>query len=163
MPLTPAQLPVLKADIDADPVLSALPLNDDASFQIAAAYNALASPAFRVWRTNVTQEEILNAIIWTEFIAATNTTATAERDTISLLTQLAAINFGRPNIRTGFDDALSGAGRAASRNAVRAVAKRDATRAEKLFATGTGTEGSPAVMTFEGFLSFADVNAARNS
>jgi hypothetical protein len=59
MALTPEQLVVLKNDILADPVLSAKPLNYDAAYDIAAAYNVEVSPAFVVWKTNVSIDEIM--------------------------------------------------------------------------------------------------------
>ena len=111
--LTTAQLQTLKADILADPAFASIPNNDDGNFAIAAVYNALASPAWRVWKTSVTTSECKDAINWTEYIMA--------------------------------------------------LAKRDATRAEKLFSTGTGSDATPATMTFEGSLSYSDVSAARNS
>jgi hypothetical protein len=40
--------------------------------------------------------------------------------------------------------------------------KRAATRAEKLFSTGTGSTASPATMAFEGVVTYQDVSAARN-
>jgi hypothetical protein len=69
------------------------------------------------------------------------------------------------NVRQGMADIFSGSTNSApaQRAHLTAVSKRTATKAEKLFATGTGTDATPATMTFEGRLSYDDVQAARNS
>ena len=59
MALTTQQLTALKADILADPTLSAYPMDSDGAFAIAAAYSQPAAPGFYVWKTNVTNAEIL--------------------------------------------------------------------------------------------------------
>jgi hypothetical protein len=41
--------------------------------------------------------------------------------------------------------------------------KRLATRAEALYATGTGSDGSPAILTFEGRITPLDVDQARHA
>lgn len=159
MPLTPAQLQSLKADIAADPVLSAFPMTSDGSDAIAAAYNATASPNFTVWRTDINPEDILNAVVWTEYISFTSQ---AERDAFRELASLSRVSLARTNIRTGFNDIFQGSNKATSRQAIAAVGKRLARRIEKLFATGTGTNGDPATMTFEGTTNFSEVHTARN-
>lgn len=155
--MTPAQLTTLKADILADPILAAQPMNDDGHFAIAAAYNLAANPAWRVWKTSVTTAECKDAVNWTEFIGR----SVGERAAFEFLLSNGHISPARPNVRQGISDMFSGAGGATTRNALLALSKRDATRAEKLFSTGTGSDGSPATMTFEGALSYSDVSAAR--
>lgn len=157
--LTPAQLTTLKADINADPVLAAHPNNSDGAFAIAVAYNLPASPVFRVWKTNVPTAVCKQAMVWTEFIGR----SVGERDAWVFMLSNGFINAADANVRQGVSDIFSGAGGAGSRTALLAISKRDATRAEKLFATGTGSDAVPAVMSFEGNLTYQDVDSARNS
>jgi hypothetical protein len=63
--LTPAQLATLKTAILADSVLAAQPMNSDGAYAIALTLNELATPAFIVWKTNVSVEEIMrNGMDW---------------------------------------------------------------------------------------------------
>lgn len=157
--LTPAQATALKNDILADPTLSAIPNNGDGNFAIAEAYNLLAVPVFRVWRTNVTTEEIRSVLVWAEYDSLSN----SKQNAFSFLCSNHIVDASLPNVRTGITSIFSGPSQAGNLAALVAVAKRSATRIEKLLATGTGSEGSPATMTFEGALSFQDVELARNS
>lgn len=157
--LTAAQASVLKADTLADPTLSAQPNNSDGAFAIAAAYNLEAIPAFTVWKTDVPTKECKKAMVWTEFIGRT----VGERDAWQFMLSNGTINAADANVRQGIQDIFSGAQGAQSRTNLTAIAKRSATRAEKLFATGAGTDVSPATMSFEGSLSYQDVEQARNS
>jgi hypothetical protein len=157
--LTPSQLTTLKADILSIPELAAQPLNDDGHFYIAAYYNVIASPAWRVWKTSVSTAEIKDAINWTEYIGR----SVGERSAFELLVSNHVINPAKANVRQGISDMFSGVQGQVTRNALLALGKRDATRAEKLFSIGTGSDAVPATMTFEGNLSYSDVSAARNS
>jgi hypothetical protein len=157
--LTAAQLLTLKADILADPVLAAQPMNDDGHFAIAAAYNLAASPVWRVWKSSVTTADCKDVVNWTEYIGR----SVGERGAFEFLLSNGTINPSRSNVRQGIADMFSGAQGQVTRLALLALGKRDATRAEKLFSTGTGSDAVPATMLFEGVLSFADVSQARNS
>jgi hypothetical protein len=65
MDLTPAQIATLKAYILTDPTLSVKATQGDYDY-LANALNALASPAFRVYRNSVPMSEImLNGFNWT--------------------------------------------------------------------------------------------------
>lgn len=162
MPLTPAQLQTLKTHIlslsGAGGEFENVPNNDDGHFAIAAALSQTAVPDFIVWKTSVATSECKDAVNWTEFI---NRSA-GERGAFEFMLSNGVINPSRPNVRQGINDVFSGAQGATSRAALTALGKRQAKRAEKLFATGTGSDASPATMTFEGNLSFGDVAAARN-
>ncbi len=157
MTLTNSQLIVLRDDILADPVLDALPNTPDGAFAIAAAYSLQAVPDFTVWRTRVETEEIKQVTVWTEYTGR----SAGERDAFRFMLQDGYINVADPNIQQGFQDIFSGAGGATTRAQLVAIAKRLATRAEKLFSAGTGSDADPATMTFEGNLLFKDVQAAR--
>jgi len=157
MALTPAQLVTLRADIDADPVFSVLPNNDDTSFAIAEAYNQTASPDWIVWRTNLSREELFDATVLTELISRSQ----GERDTYRTMLDQGVVSAAKASIRQAFADIFSGPAGATTRAQLTAVAKRTATRAEKLFSTGTGSDAAPATMSFEGSLSYHDVAQAR--
>lgn len=161
MALTPAQAQVLAGEIAADPILNAIPLGSDGDAAIAAAFNLVASPDFYVWRTNVPKSQVKDAINYTTFIGRSQ----AERDAFAFMLSDNMINPSLVNIRTGVADIFSGAGGAAvdQRNALIAVFRRKATRAEKVFATGTGSLASPANLVVEGNISGADVSLARES
>lgn len=157
MALTTGQLATLKADIIVN--FPSVPNNDDGNFEIAAAYNLAATPAWIVWKTALETKTIFDALEWTAFIAR----SAGERDAFQLMMRNGVINPSQANVRQGISDIFSGPGGATQRASLLALAKRSATRAEKLFSTGTGTDLSPATLTFEGNLSFADISAARNS
>jgi len=159
MALTPAQLQTLKTAILAAPELASLPDNDDSAFTIAAAFNAVASPVFRVWRTNVPAKDIRAVVVWTEM---NNLSVVPQNNWYFGILSNGVVNIADTNVRQGIADIFSGASFAATRAALLAVAKRNATRAEKLFATGTGSDGSPATMVVEGALSYLDIVEARH-
>ena len=159
--LTTAQLQTLKAAILADPILAAFPMNSDGAWEIAAAYNLPASPAWIVWKTNVDPDDIMrNGMDWTRV----DNLSVGKSRIWEWMTKLGTFNASKANIRSGIDACWVGT---TADLAVRAMVythcKRETTRAEKLFSTGTGTDASPATMTFEGQLSYQDVVLARNS
>lgn len=157
--LTLAQQQALKADILADAVLAAIPNTPDGAFAVADAYNLVASPAFIVWKTNVTAAEIMqNGFDWTRV----DNLAVGKARVWEWMFQFGYINAAKPNVRAGIDQVWVGtAADLAVRAAVYVHCKRSATRAEKLFATGTGTDATPATMSFEGRLTYQDVLDAR--
>lgn len=160
--MTTQQLQTLKAAIEADGVLAALPHNDDTAYQIADAFNTVAAPAFVVWRSNVNVEEIMqNGFVWT----AVDGLSVGRARIWDWMTRTGIVNPSRANVRAGIDNAFQGTGAelVSMRAAIYAHCKRNATRAEKLFATGTGTDASPATMMFEGTISYRDVVEAWNS
>lgn len=151
--LTPAQLTTLKADILADPVLAAYPVNSDGAFAIAEAYKA--ETTFIVWRTSVPVDEIVNnGFIWT----AVDTLQAGKARIWDWMRESGQINPSKANVRQGLQDAFG-----ATQPNIAQHLKRAANRGEKLFATGTGTTANPGTMTFEGELSYQDVERARAS
>ena len=168
MALTPAQQVTLKAAIIADPILDAEPNNSDGAFAIAAALNVEAVPAYIVWRTAIDESEITAKVSdeatswsWTSYIARSD----GERDAWGRMFSISGtIDASLPNVRQAMADIFSGgaSGAAGQRAHLLACGKRNATRAEKIFATGAGTQGSPSTMEFEGALAYQDVQAARN-
>jgi len=152
MALTPEQNAVLKTNVEADPAFNGLPQNSDGAFAVAAAYNAVANPQFIVWRTYVPVDEIVNnGFTWTAVDSLTNGKARIWE----WMREAGFINPSKANVRQGLQDAFG-----ATQPNITPHLKRPATRIEALLATGTGTTGSPGTMTFEGTLSYSDVQEA---
>jgi len=145
--------------------LEADPTNSDKAFAVADIYNLPASPDFWVWRSSVTKSEFVNSVgpdgttfNWTGagFITRSAGEQAAWREIFNGTNE---VNPSLPNVRQAFADIFSGGTNPAPANRTHllAVARRKATRAEKLLASGTGSTASPATMTFEGGLSFNDI------
>lgn len=156
--LTPAQLQTLKADIAAQSDLNVYPNTPDGNYAIAGLYNALAAPDFIVWKTAIPTSDIKKNVVWTEYIGR----SVGEQNAFQLMIADGTINASDLNVRTGFIDIFSGPSGATTRANLTALAKRKASRVEKLLATGTGSDAVPAVMGFEGQLSYYDVAQARD-
>ncbi len=112
--------------------------------------------AYIVWRTSLTPDQSRTAIVQgaTQLDALT----TGKRDSLFWLLSVSV----RPTdaaVRAAIDD-LCGT-QATLKAALQAALRRTATRAEKLLATGTGTAGSPATLTYEGMLSAAEASGVR--
>lgn len=162
MALTTAQSQAIKAAILADPTLAAMTSGPGTDFgAIANAMNLAASPAFVVWRTLVTREEIQgdDAFDYAQVDNLTNGSKYRVWEWMFANTAT-AINPSKPNIRAGIAATWFGsAGLLAVQAVVLARCKRNASRAEKACATGTGTTQTPALLTFEGDVSLADIAA----
>jgi hypothetical protein len=149
--LTDAQKLTLKADILANGDTNALYQIGDLS-GLSALYNADAAPAFIVWRTEVLQDEVmLNGFDWTR---VDNLSVGKARIWEWMFSNAERkIDASKPNIRAGIDATWVGtAADLAVRAAVYVHCKRPASRLEKLFATGTGSDAVPATMGVEGIL-----------
>jgi hypothetical protein len=167
--LTPAQLTTLKADILADATLNAQPNSPDGNSAIADAYNTAAAPDFWVWRSWVSRDELVarpsidgTTFSWTG--TGYITRSQGERDAfLAIFDARGNVNPSLTSVRTAFSDIFSGntAPAPANRTHLLTVSRRKATRIEKLFATGTGSTASPALMAFEGTVTYVDVEAAR--
>lgn len=159
--MTPEQLQTLKAAILADQTLSREPMNSDGAYAIAAALNRPAEPAFIVWRTSVSQDEIMqNGFDWTR--VDNLSVGPARVWEWMFQNEQRAINPSKVNVRAGIDAVWKGtAADLAVRAAVYVHCKRAATRFEQLFATGTGSSAAPATMTLESPVSLQDVERAR--
>jgi len=159
MSLTNAQLQTLKTAILADPALAALPMTSGGATVIAEAMNALATPNFIVWKTDVSIDEIMrNGMDW----ARVDNLSVGKARIWDWLGRLGSFDASKPNVRAGIDATWVGTSAdLAVRASVYTHCKRKATRAEKLFATGVGSDASPAAMGFEGALSADDIQQAR--
>lgn len=160
MALTQSQLQTLKADIAADPILNAKPQTSDGAQDIANAYNIDASPAWTVWKTNVSINEVGKKFNGTELAGLT----TGNQSRLQTLAVYLAggVNPSLPDNRQFFDDVFSGAGGTITRGNLLILWKRLALRIEKLYSTGTGSNPSPATLVFEGTISYIDVLNARS-
>lgn len=158
--LTTAQKQALKAYVEADPVLNAIPRGWDGAFEIGLRLQDDASPDFIVWRTRVHVDEIMqNGFDWTQ---VDNTSVGKARIWEWMFDNEArTINPSKVNIRAGIDEAWKGtAAMLAVRAAVYVHCKRKANKLEKLFATGTGTDAAPATMVIEGSLNYNEIYEA---
>lgn len=159
--ITSAQALTLKAAIIANPTWAAYPMTSDGYFDLAVALNAVAVPAFIVWKGNVTISATGQAFNGTELASMT----TANQTRLQTIAQYLASGYNPslPDVRQMFNDIWSGAGGTLTRASLLALWKRSATYGEKALATGTGTDIAPATMGFEGRLDASDVFLARNS
>mgnify|MGYP000402571789 CR=1 FL=1 len=161
MALTTTQLNTLRTYINADPVLSAFPLTGDGAYEIAIRLNQDATPVFTVWKTSVPTKDVGQAINSTELSGLT----TANTSRLQVLEQFSGGSFNpsRADTRAGFDSIFSGAGGTLTRTALLALWKRSAKVIEKVLATGTGTDATPATLTFEGDISYQVISDLRSS
>lgn len=174
-----AQLLLIKAAIQADSVLNAMPNTADDAFAIADALNVSTADYF-VWQTSMPATAVFDAITWANLTpqdVPDGTTTWTNRalccqgkqfNVQTMLTGRESINPSKANIRAGLQDALTqvpsgagGAARSAGWASVQTAMQRKATRAEKALSTGTGSAASPALLGFEGQLSYQDVLDAR--
>jgi hypothetical protein len=186
MPMTNAQLQVLKNAIIADPVLAAKPNNSDGAFDIATAMNLPASPTANVWRTDARVQAINDAINWSLYTPADTPDGTAVWTNRILSIQTKQMNLqlmlqgrdtvdaSKANVRAGLRDAVmqvpagaNGAlvspGGASGVNVMNACI-RPGLRIEILLKTSDVTTGgvTAAIMGYEGTISYQDVEAARS-
>ncbi len=157
--LTNAQLLTLKSAI----------LNEtDATFvgyrnandkpSMAAWFSADSSPAFIVWKTSVPMAQVGTAMNSSELAGLT--TANTNRLQVMAAFSGGTFNPSLSDVRAGFDSVYSGAGGALTRAALLALWKRTARRLEKLYATGTGSDASPATLVFEGAVDSGHIGEA---
>lgn len=160
MALTAAQKLTLKADILANP--DALAIYDIGDLSaLADLYNQPASPAFWVWRTNVSRADLYHSTSpdgttwnWTTY----KNQGVAEQNAWVQMFMGDLADFSKPNLRAGIGSIFTGSAQAnAQRDHCLSVGRRLARRVEKLYALGTGSSVSPATMVVEGALSFSDL------
>lgn len=156
--LTPAQIAILRPIVLAEPSLAdAIQSGYDAV--IAAWCNSPASPSFVVWKTSVSIDEIMrNGMDW----ARVDNLSVGKARIWDWLGRLGSFDASKANVRAGIDAAWVGtAPDLAVRAAVYVHCKRSASNAEKALASGTGSDASPATLTFEGDVSVNDAGLMR--
>lgn len=154
MKLTPIQRTTLKAWIVLDTGANALYQNGDLA-GLADYLNADTSPAFIVFKTAVTNEAIGDAMDGTEVAGLAS--LKLQRLQVMQAYSNGSQNPSRSDRRAGFDDVFSGAGGQITRAALYALWRRTATKLEKVFATGTGSDASPATLVIEGVISYQEL------
>ena len=139
---------------------------------------------FVVWRSTTPADDVADAILWDRLTPVDTPDGSALQTNRLLLCQAKQMNLqvllqgrsiigtGRANLRNGLSDALlnvpsgvNGATQDAGwigANRVKAVISRFATVAERVFATGTGTAGTPGVLVWEGDLTVSDIGEVMN-
>ena len=166
MLLTAQQKATVKAAILADVGVSQTFIDGNTP-GVADYMNANASPAFWVWRTNVTREEVYTLQNdlpvsgaqtgfweWTTY----KNQAVAEQNAWVQMFMGDTANFSRLNLRDGVGKIFTGSAAAnAQRDHCLAIGRRLASRVEKILATGTGSTASPGTMVVEGPLTATDV------
>lgn len=165
MQLTTAQLQAIKADIAASGDLNGFPNNSDGNFAIAALYNQTASPVYWVWRRVVTQAEVmLNGFDWTRV----DNLSVGKARIWDWMFFTGQFDPSKANIRAGVIAVWVGTQADLNvRAAVWLHCQREATRIERLLASGAGTQAAidgtgPGTMGSEGPITYQDVEAARN-
>lgn len=159
--LTTEQLTTLFAAIAAetDPEFVGYRTNGQTTL-MAAWFNEPKEPNIIVWRTSVTQDEIMqNGFDW---VRVDNLSVGKARIWEWMFNNEArAINPSKPNVRAGIDEVWKGTtADLAVRAAVYVHCKRPATRGEALFLQGTGTTESPETLTWEGQIADYDISLA---
>ena len=153
--MSPEQKVALKAAILADPVLGPLTSGPQSDYwHITNAMNAEASPVFYVWRTSYSPQQMRAAMTTNLGTAQLDGLSAGKRD--ALLWFIGdTLNPSDPATVATLNDFCG------TQNTLKASlvdgGKRKALRVEKLFATGTGTLVSPALLTFEGTVQFNEI------
>lgn len=154
MALSTAQVQILR---------TALLANVDATFvsyRNAGATGAMAdwyntAGAKIAWKTNVSVGTVGDNVVGTELAGLTSLNITRLQCILQM--SPSGVNPSLSDRRAFFDDVFSGAGGALTRAKLLALWKRPMTRGEEVFATGTGTDASPALLGFEGSITNEDV------
>jgi hypothetical protein len=162
---TEADYAALKQDITVTnqaEFATAVSTNNDAV--IVAAYNAIPSPSFWVWRTSLSEKEIYEATAdgggtwnWATYKAQT----VQDRDSWARMFAPGVVNPSLPNTRAGWTAIFGGAGASLTQvNYLLALSRRTARRIEALLivpASGNGSTATPSNMRYEGMLTVPDV------
>jgi hypothetical protein len=146
--LTTAQRATLKTYIQSDGPANTLYV--DGNLEGLAAYlNANFAPSFTVWKSLVSWDAVGDKINSTELVGLTTGKLT-QLQTLVLLSPN-GINPSVADRRNALQaEIFSAAGGTITRPALDALWRRLASRVEKQFATGTGSDASPATIVSEG-------------
>lgn len=147
----------IRANTDPD-VVAALAIRNDT--ELTRLYNLDSS--YVIWRSNVQVVEIeQNGFAW----AAIDEVPDAKWRIWERLTSYGSIDFSKANVRQGLVDFAKdsqGSPITTLRDSILPYTKRNATVAESVFATGTGTDQNPGNPGFEGSITTEDVGRALN-
>lgn len=143
----------IRANTDPD-VVAALAIRNDT--EITRLYNL--DSTFYVWRPTIDVAEYRDALDWTEVDNIQAAKARIWEWATGGMTL--PLESGKANVRAGL--AQVWAANSTTRSNLLAIAKRLASVAEEVFATGTGTENNPGDLVFEGSVTTSDVGRALN-
>lgn len=152
MTLTTAQIDTMRTVVQNEPSL-AQAIIDKVDNVIAAWCNTEANPAYVVWKTKVTDKDVMLAsgFDWTRV----DNLSVGKARIWDWLFRFGSIDPNNANVRAGIDAAWVGtAGDLAVRASVYAQCRRNATNLEKALATGLGTVVSPSTAGFEGEIGY---------
>ena len=155
--MTPEQRATLAAAIRADTdqaVVAALDIRNDVL--LAELYNAAST--YYVWRSAIPVDEYRDALVWTEVDGLTAGKARIWEWVTGQMTL--PLQADKTAVRQGLADCW--AANTTTRQQLLSISKRFASKAEKLFATGTGTDASPGLLGWEGTVTYTDVGIALN-
>lgn len=153
--LTNAQKATLKAAIlaETDATLVQYRVNGQTTM-IAEWYNRPAEPAHYVWRSTFTSAEAREAIAGGDGLGQLDNLTAGKRDALLWLFE----GVTQPSNEAQRTAILGLCGTQNTlKTSITAAQKRATSRVEKLFATGIGSEVSPATLGWEGPLSADDV------
>lgn len=145
----------LRTAVQADPALSAVGRNDT---ELARLLNLPTTTV--CWRTNVPLAETGDVWLGTDIDGMSS----LNMQRLQLLIASApggVFDMSRADRRAGFENPF-GTTNNPSRVAMRAVWKRSATRAEKVFFTGGGTDANPGLFGWQGTVTINDVGQMWN-
>lgn len=108
-----------------------------------------------VWKTSVSITQIGDNINGTELAGLSSLNSTRLQTVVVLSS--GGVNPSLIDRRQFFDDIFSGAGGVNTRANLLTLWKRLCRNVEKVFTTGTGSDASPATLTFEGTISGNDI------
>jgi hypothetical protein len=152
--LTPTQNDALKAAALADaPTAACITAGNDVC--VATWFNTVTT--FIVWKTNVSATDVY-ADAGFDFTLVDGLTVGKRDEWSNFILKFGTFNPANGNIRAGIVDVWSGTtAKVAVQTAILNLSKRSATNAEKVLATGTGTNATPGLLTFEGVISTNDI------
>ena len=154
-PLSSAQLTALKAAINAESTPAFVTARQALDWAAMASFYNAAS-AFIVWKPSLTVAEMQSVYVWSEILLLTP----AQYNALTLMQAQGVLTPSIANVRTGMAAILAGATNTLS--ALTVLAKRAATNGERVFATGTGTSGSPGALVVTGAMTERDLTLALN-
>lgn len=161
MAMTPAQLAILGTYITTQPDLASEPFTPPGTTEIQRRLNLPATPAGvrTVWRTSMA----LNVVALSFAPAELEGLSPLNRTRLQTLAMYMAlgINPAIEAVRTFFLDVFAGPGGADTRANINRDWTRVCTRVERVYATGTGSQASPATLGYEGPVTYEDVDTAR--
>lgn len=166
MALSTSQLQSLKTDIT---VAKAAVLyngqtllqwwNNGSNSTIAEFYNQTASPAVLIWKPDVRTQDLVDALVGTEYVSGTTATDVARRALLDVITRSELVDATKSQVRSNFSTAAAAA--SSTLTAWTAIARRNATYLEALFA-GVPSGGASVTPLYNYSLTNLDVAEARN-